>query len=264
MVLCTHKEQIKSAIISQVQQQKIQNLDQLKKKGFALMEDAGFPVKNVSVVLDENLPYMGHTTEVNGEPVVVVSGMALSGGMALNLFIHELGHVYRTQSGHPSHDSQLIFSIIAWAMHGKVVEKYQEDTLFAIINHLQDLYSDDIFFKIFDGKMADLNTNKFFLGWIHKPIKKVKSREDSWTNAGYLLSTAFAQANLYRHNVKDVDGLVEKGVKEFLSQVDKRMVIKYEFFKNLMINLPEKVREKEYEKLLIKYLTEFLKLANGV
>lgn len=236
----------------------------LKKQAFELMDQAGFPVKNVSVVLDKNLAYMGHTTVVNGAPVVVVSGMALSGSMALNLVIHELGHVYRTQSGHPSHDSELIMSAIAWVMHGKAVEKYQEEVLFEIINHLEDLYSDDIFFKIFESKLASENTNKFFLGWIHQPIKEVRTRKDSWTNASYLLSTAFAEANLYRHNVKDVGGLVEKSVAEFLSQLDKKMSIKYKFFKNFMINLPEKVTEKEYEKLLIKYLTEFTKLANGV
>lgn len=237
--------------------------EKLKKQGFLLMKMAGYPVSNVAVVLDKTLPYMGHTTEVDGVPVVVVSGIAFSGGMATNLLIHELGHVYRTQSGHPSHDSSLIISIISWVMKGRAVQKYQEDGLHGIINHLQDLYSDDIFFKIFDKDMADGSINEFFLGWIHNPIKKVKTREDSWTNASYLLSAAFAQANLYRHNVKDREGKIEKAVQEFLSQIDKRMSVKYDFFKNFMINLPEKATEKEYEKLLIKYLTEFLKIADA-
>lgn len=241
-----------------------QGFADLKKQAFALMEGSGYHVNNVAVVLDENLPYMGHTTEVDGLPVVVVSGMAFSGGMALNLLIHELGHVYRTQSGHPSHDASLIWAVISWVMHGKVVEKYQEEALFEAINHLQDLYSDDIFFKIFDKDMASENINEFFLGWIHKPIKNVKTRKGSWTNAGYLLSAAFAQANLHRHNVKDVGGKVENGVQEFLGKIDKKTADKYEFFKDFMINLPEQVTEKEYEKILIKYLSEFLKIANSV
>ena len=237
-------------------------LEKLKTEAFSLMEKAGFHVNNVAIVLDENLPYMGHTTEIDGVPVVVVSGMALSGGMALNLIIHELGHVYRTQSGHPSHDSELISSIVSFVVHGKVIEPYQEEALYGIINHLQDLYSDDIYFKIFDkGKSSD-NINEFFLGWIHTPLKKAKNRKDQWINAGYLLSAAFAQANLHRHNVKDKGGLVENAVKIFLSQVSPTMAVKYDFFKNLMINLPEKVTEKEYEKILINYLAEFLKLTN--
>lgn len=236
----------------------------LKKEGFLLMQKAGFPIKDVAVVLDENLAYMGHTTEVDGIPVVVVSGLAVSSGMAINLLIHELGHVYHTQSGHPSHDASLIWAVISWVMHGKAVEKYQEEILFEIINHLQDLYSDDIFFKIFDKDLAPNNINEFFLGWIHPPLKKVKNRKDSWKNAALLLSTAFAQANLYRHNVKDRGGVVEKAAQVFLGQIEPRMSVKYDFFKNFMVNLPEKVTEKEYEKLLIKYLSEFLKIANGI
>lgn len=242
---------------------KSENLIDLKEQAFALMDNAGFPVKNVSVVLDESLPYMGHTTEVNGMPLVVVSGIAIKSGMALNLLIHELGHVYRTQSGHPSHDSELILGVISWVMHGKAVPKYQEDILFAIVNHLEDLYSDDLFFKIFDSEMANIEINKFFLGWIHKPIKKIKSKKDLWINASYLLSAAFADANLYRHNVEDSGGIIEKNIKDFLSKIDKRLSLKYKFFKNLMVGLPEKVTEKEYEQLLIKYITEFVKLANG-
>ncbi|HSW48047.1 MAG TPA: DUF5781 family protein [Candidatus Saccharimonadales bacterium] len=237
------------------------DLMELKEDALDLMHDAGFAIENVTVVLDEKLPYMGHTVQVNGAPVVVVSGMALKSGMALNLLIHEFGHVYRTQSAHPSHDSGLILSAISFVMHGKVVPKYQEEVLYAIINHLEDLYSDDIFFKIFDSDRANVGTNKFFLGWIHKPVKKVKNKQDSWTNAEFLLSAAFADANLHRHNIKDVDGLIRKAVEEFLSKIDKRMSIKYNFFKNLMVNLPEKVNEKEYERLLISYLSEFLKIA---
>jgi hypothetical protein len=253
-----------SVIIFSMKKDENLRLEVLKRDAFSLMEKAGFHVNNIAVVLDENLSYMGHTTEIDGVPVVVISGMALSNGTALNLLVHELGHVYRTQSRHPSHNSGLIISVIAWVMHGKVVEPYQEETLFAIINHLQDLYSDDIFFKIFDNTMASEDTNRFFLGWIHSPIKKVKNRRESWTNTEYLLSTSFAQANLYRHNVKDEGGLIEKAVREFLGKIDKKSAEKYEYFKKFMITLPEKVTAKEYEKLLIKYLSEFLKLANSV
>ncbi len=240
------------------------NLKKLENEALLMMEKSGFPVTNVSVVLDVNLPYMGHTIEVDGLPVVVVSGMALDGELALNLIIHELSHVYRTQSCHPSHDSQLILSIIVWVMHGKAVHQYQEDALFAIINHIQDLYADDIFFKVFDKDTANKNINEFFLGWIHAPLKKVKTREDSWTNSGYLLSASFADANLYRHNIKDGGGKLEKAINEFLNQCDKKVAEKYDFFKNFMITLPEEVTEKEYEKLLISYLVKFLKIANAV
>jgi hypothetical protein len=241
---------------------KSESLELLKDEAVLLMEKAGYPVDNIKMTLDEKLPFMGYTRQIDGMHEIVVSGLALRSEMALNLIIHEMGHVFRTQTDHPSHNSGLIFSSISWVMHGRAVHQYQENALFAVVNHLQDLYSDDIFFKIFDKDLTDTNINKFFLGWVHEPLNRVKNREDSWFNAGLMLSAAFAQANLHRHNVKDVDGLVEKEVNKFLGKIDKRMIEKYEFFKNFMITLPEKTTEKEYEKLLIKYLSEFIKIAD--
>jgi len=233
------------------------NLEELKKQAISLMAKAGFPLTGeFEVELDEKLPYMGHTTERNGKPLIVVSGKALSGGMALNLFIHELSHLYRIQSGHPSHDQGLLLAIISWVMHGKVVHPYQEKILHSIINNIEDLYADDISFKIF-AKGEDLN--EFFIGWIHKSVKP-KTIEDKWENAEKLLSAAFAQGNLERHHIVDTDNKMQKAINEFLKASDENLVEKYNFFKKFMVALPEKVTEKEFEKLLTAYLGEFLKL----
>lgn len=235
------------------------NLQELKSQALDLMEKHGFGIeKDVDVVLDPDLPYMGYTTEQDGRTVVVVSGTALSSGTALNLLIHELSHVYRTQSGHPSHNYAFLTTILTWMMRGKVVDEYQDKIVHSIVNHIQDLYADDISFAIFDKNFSE-NLSEFFLGWIHEPMIK-KSEEQSWVNADYLLSAAFAQANLERHKVKDKDEKVANAVDDFLSKIDKTQAEKYAFFKNFMVNLPEKVTEKEFERLLIQYLSEFLKL----
>jgi hypothetical protein len=236
------------------------NLEELKSQALDLMERAGYGiVEDVSVIVDEQLPYMGYTTERGDKTVVVVSGDALKSGMALNLLIHELSHVYRTQSRHPSHNYGFLTTILTWMMRGKVVEDYQEKIVHSIINHIQDLYADDISFAIFKKSLSPENLSEFFLNWVHEPVTK-KSEEQSWMNADSLLSAAFAQANLERHKVEDVDGKVEKAVADFLSKIDKKQAEKYAFFKEFMVNLPEEVAQKEFEKLLIQYLSEFLKL----
>lgn len=238
-----------------------QDLAMIKEQALAMMKQAGFPVSaDIEVVLDENLPYMGYTTEQNGSPVIVVSGDALAAGAAVNLLIHELSHVYRSITNHPSHDYQLLTSITAWVMHGKAVEEYQEKILHAILNHLQDLYADDITFKIYNEFSPELDLNDFFMSWIRKPHKKAKTPEQVWENADALLSTAFAQANLERHNISDKGGKVAKAVKEFLADIDKPMAEKYIFFKKFMLLMPEEVSKKQFESMLITYLNEFLKL----
>ena len=237
------------------------SLQELKKQAYALMESAGFPLEgDIEVILDQKLPYMGYTTERDGKPVIVVSGMTFSSGSTINLLVHEMSHVYRTQSGHPSHDYNLLTTITAFVVHGRAPEAYQEEILHTILNHLQDLYADDISFVIFDKISPKPNLGDFFLGWIHEPILGPASVEKSWGNADRLLSAAFAEANLKRHHVKDKGGKVEKAVGEFLSKIDKKVAEKYEFFRDFMTNLPENPDRKNFEKLLIQYLSEFLKL----
>jgi len=236
-----------------------EKLEQLKEEALGLMKKAGFPITGTIVVeTDPKLPYMGYTTERNGHPLIVVAGFALKENMAINLLIHELSHVYRTQSGHPSHDQGLLLSVAAWIMHGRAVEPYQEKIIHAILNNLQDLYADDISFAIFD-KTANLN--EFFMGWIHEPVA-AKTTEQKWENAEKLLSVAFAQGNLERHKIADTGGKVQKAVDHFLKKIDKNFADKYDFFKTFMVDLPEKVTEKEFEKLLISYLGQFLRLTN--
>lgn len=234
-------------------------LEVLKTKALTLMEKAGFPlIGTITIEVDKSLPYMGYTTEKNGHPVIVVAGFAVENDMALNLFIHEMSHIYWIQNGHPSHSQQLLLSNVSWIMHGKAVEPYQEKILHTILNTIQDLYADDISFAIFDTK-SDLSN--FFLGWIHQPVR-AKTSQEKWENAEKLINAAFAQANLQRHGVKDVDHKVQKTIDEFLQKIGDPYKGKYQFFKQWMIALPKEVGDKEFEKLLIIYLSEFLRLTN--
>lgn len=240
---------------------KTDELELAKERALGLMKKAGFPIEaHIDVELDEKLPYMGYTTEKDGVPTIVVSGDALKSGAAVNLFIHELSHVHRTLTNHPSHNYELLTSITVWVMHGSAVEPYQEKILHAILNHLQDIYADDISFKIFNQTAPDQNLSDFFMSWIRMPHKKAKTPEHMWENADALLSTAFASANLERHKVLDKHGKVKKAVENFLASVDKPLAQKFEFFKNFMILMPEEISQKDFERMLISYLSEFLKL----
>lgn len=236
-------------------------LEELKHQAIALIKIAGFDVTaDVKVVLDESLPFMGYTTEEDGKPKIVVAGFALKSGGALNLLVHELSHVYRNQTGHPSHDYRILTNMAAWVTQGKILQPYQEKIIQAILNHLQDLYADDISFAVFKQSKNQTNLNEFFMTWI-RPASKAKDPEQkAWENAEALLSASFAQANLERHKVPDTEKKLEKVVNDFLSEVPKPVAEKYTFFETFMVHLPEKVTNKEFESLLIKYLSEFLKL----
>lgn len=238
-----------------------EQLEEQKAQALELMKAAGFEItENVDAMVDPTLSFMGYTTERSGKPIIVVSENAMKGGMAINLLIHELSHVYRSQSGHPSHDYQLLTSIAAWVMKGHLVYDYQEQVLHTIINHIQDLYADDISFSIFKKNAPQQDLNEFFLSWIHEPSTSQDPTQKAWENADNVLSTAFAAANLERHHIPDTDNKVAKAIEKVLSKTSKPVRDKFEFYKDFMVLLPEKVTEKDFEKLLIIYLSEFLKL----
>lgn len=232
-------------------------LEKLRDEALSLMQKAGFAVvEPIGVELDPKLPYMGYTTAKDARPLIVVAGFALQDKMALNLLIHELSHVYRTQTNHPSHNQQLLLSVTSWVMHGRVVEPYQEKILHALLNNVQDVYADDISFQIFEKHDR---LNEFFMSWIHES-GIAKTSQEKWENAEKLVSAAFAQGNLERHKVVDTGKKVTKAIEAFLAHFDQQGKEIYAFFKEFFVHMPEGVTEKEFEKQLITYLGKFLTL----
>lgn len=236
-------------------------LKEIQDQSIALMDAAGFTIeKNISVEINESLTFMGYTTEYLGKPHIVVSGNAMKSGMALNLMIHELGHVYLMQQNHPSHNAHLLTSITGWVLHNKLVAQYQETIVQGIINHIQDIYTDDISFTLFKKSAMPKDLSAFFLSWIKDPSIAEEPVQRSWENAGIVLSAAFAQANLERHKIKDTDKTVEKAIDALIKQLPKEYKSHFEFFKKFLQLLPKQISDKDFEKLLITYINTFSKM----
>lgn len=237
------------------------NINKLKVKALTLMEKNGFPIKeDIVVEVDNSLSIMGYTTERQGKTVIVVSGWSLSSDMSLGLIIHELSHVYRIETKHPSHNHALHNKVLYEIFNDIDIYPYQREILNNIINNIQDLYADDISFPVFIKESYPGNINEFFLNWVHKPITPILSEEDIWRNAGSLLNAAFAQANLERHQVEDSNQKIEKAVEKLLKQLPSYQAHKLSFFTDVMVHLPEEVSDVTFEKILKKYINEFLLL----
>jgi len=74
-----------------------------------MMRKAGYDIgTKVKVVVDPNLPFMGYTMPQGGNFTIVVSGGAVGSGLLEGLLIHEMSHVYRIQTNHPSHNGQIL------------------------------------------------------------------------------------------------------------------------------------------------------------
>ena len=87
-------------------------------RALRMMEEAGYGIgENASVVVDPTLSFMGYTFPGQGGFNIVVSGAAVDSGMLEGLLVHEMSHIYRMKSKHPSHDAEIINAAIARFMN---------------------------------------------------------------------------------------------------------------------------------------------------
>ena len=74
-----------------------------------MMRGPGFEISDkLKVVLDPELPFIGYATQRRRGHTIVVSGMALESGQVEGLLIHEMCHIYRTDTKHPFHNQDLL------------------------------------------------------------------------------------------------------------------------------------------------------------
>jgi len=172
-----------------------------------LMRKAGYPIEdNVRVVVNPNLGFMGYTFPKAGRFTIVVSGAAVESGLLGGLIVHEMGHVYRMQTNHPSHSGRAI-SYAMDLFDGRALKMdYQQKILHDAVNHVEGLYADDISFKVFqkNNLFPPEVAGQFFQGWMTpSTVVSGDARKDRWVNASLMLRNSFALSNMARHGIPD-------------------------------------------------------------
>ena len=230
-----------------------------------MMRKAGYDIgTKVKVVVDPNLPFMGYTMPQGGDFTIVVSGGAVGSGLLEGLLVHEMSHVYRIQTNHPSHNGQILEEAIDNLGKKTVLRDYQQKIVHDLLNDIQDLYADDISFKVLRNSpiMESDQMTRFLQDWVKdEPAKTRDPTMDSWINASIMTHNARAIAQMARHKVEDIDDRAEQANKKFLSQVTPRVAGRFEYFRNLLENLREDMTAEEYRALLAGYLRQFIELA---
>ena len=239
-------------------------LGQAVRNALQFMRDSGYEIKGkIEVSVDSKLPFMGYSTQRKEGHIIVVAGAALKSGPIEGLLIHEMCHIYRTESGHLSHNTQLLNRVGTHVIHENELDKdYQIKIIQQAVNHVQDLYADDLAFQVFrkGGAFTPEQAHSFFLEWMSETPLEEKSSKDRWQNVGIVLNNCFAVSNLARHKIPDIGNQAENAVQRFLSKVDGRMRSEFAYFRNFMTNLTEDITREQLEKALTEYLTRITRL----
>ena len=233
------------------------------------MRTAGFDIGDrVEVVVDPRLPIMGYTVSGEGGRFrIVVSGNALKSGLIDGLLVHEMSHIYRMVTKHPSHNPRIIEEATNRATAGVVLKDYQWKTLHDLVNNIEDLYADDIAFEVIrrSGILTAGQASEFLQNWVEDEVAEgsVGTRAQ-WANAWRLANNARAIAQMTRHHVEDTDGRAATFNARLLSHLGPGANGDFEYFRALLTGLREKITPDEYRDLLVAYLTRFERLAEGL
>jgi hypothetical protein len=242
-----------------------ENVRKAGQAALEMMRKAGYDIgTKVKVVVDPKLPFMGYTMPQGGNFTIVVSGGAVGSELLEGLLIHEMSHVYRIETNHPSHNGQIIEEAVDNLGKKTILRDYQQKIVHDLLNDIQDLYADDISFKVLRNTpiMESDQMTRFLQDWVKdEPAKSRDPVMDSWINASIMTHNARAIAQMARHRVEDIGDRAEQANKRFLSQVSPRVSGPFEYYRNLLENLREDMTAEEYRKLLADYLRQFLEIA---
>ena len=242
-----------------------QTVRKARRTAIEMMKKAGFDIgTRVKVVVDPKLPFMGYTMPQGESFTIVVSGGAVGSGLLEGLLVHEMSHVYRIQTNHPSHNGQILEQAVDNLGKKTVLRYYQQKIVHDLLNDIQDLYADDISFKVLRNTpiMKSDQMTRFLQDWVKDEPEKTRDPVmDGWINASITTHNARAIAQMARHRVDDTDGRAEEANKKFLSQVSPRLAGRFEYFRNLLENLREDITPAQYRKFLADYLDQFLEMA---
>ncbi len=243
----------------------IRTVKQAKDNATRMMKESGFDIgETVRVRIDPNLGFMGYTMPANdGTYMIVVAGAAVDSGMLEGLLIHEMSHVYRMRSQHPSHNANIIEEAVESFGKNNAQLDYQRKIMHDILNDIQDLYADDISFNVLRKNrilpMEDLT--RFLQSWVKdKPedFHGKDARAERWTNGSILVHNARALAQMTRHQIDDKDNNAVQANKAFLSKLSTSMTENFDYFQNMLTRLPENLTADSYRKLLRQYIGKFL------
>lgn len=229
-------------------------------KSYDAMRTLGFAISGeVRIVVDSNLPIMGYTFSRKDAHVIVVSESALDSGLLEGLLVHEMSHIYLAEKNHPSHDN------MEDVLKGFVEEDYRGRVIHDLVNHVKNIYADDVAFKVFEEWQEDFSGDTirgFFLNWIKtEPASHKASKQSRWLNGSVMVSNAFATATVNRHGI--ITGFEEEFERRnasFLGRIDGGLARNFDYFKDYFVKLEPETNEALFRRRLSEYLRRFTQM----
>lgn len=193
----------------------------------------------------EQMPIMGATqSRLNEGHRIHVSLRAARGEMLAGLIAHEVGHIVRTEAGHPSHNRLVHDRARARVTVPRGFARGWPRLARSAIGHVEDVYADDYAIPLAIGERS----REFFAEWVRNAMAMAGS---PWDEVFGVLDIAFSLGNLERHGLVKVTDPLSTEAKAFANA---RGIRSLEAMTVLYRDLPDPVTDRACEDVLVDLL----------
>ncbi|HYB45028.1 MAG TPA: DUF5781 family protein [Nitrososphaerales archaeon] len=219
------------------------------------MRGKGFVINSrVSLAIDPKLAIMGYAKKEGEAHKIVISDWALDSEMLGGLVLHELAHIYFTERGAHSHDSQALERILEEMKEQDGLRAKEVENLVDAYNHLQNILVDDIVFAVMQSKELEV-AKRFFSEWVSD-----KPSGDPVLDASLLCRNAFAIASLSRRRLLDRESEIVYRNKGFLAAMGEFSEREFGWMESFLEGARSDWSEMEFTVAMGEYLDKVLSL----
>jgi hypothetical protein len=223
------------------------------------MREKGFVVKSkVTLTVDPKLAIMGYAQKEADAHRIVISEWALDSEMLGGLVLHELAHIYFTEMGAHSHNTEILEEVLERVKVKEGLRGKETEYLIDAFNHLQNILVDDIVFVTMDERELE-NAKRFFNEWMSE-----RPSGDPVLDAALLCRNAFAIASLKRRQLLETDDDMNYRNKALLSSLGDYAAQEFEWIESFLEKARADWTVKEYRTALDTYLDRMLSIMRPV
>ena len=205
----------------------------------------------VSLVV-ENMEIMGATQSRAGVGHLIhVSLRAAGSEMLAGLIAHEMGHIARTETGHPSHDPKIHERAMARVRVPAAFRRGFPRLAHNAINHVEDIFADDYSMTVIGTDRA----RGFFGEWVEN-ASSIAAAGTRWDEVAGALDIAFSLGNLARHKLLPANDPLRAEAKAFAKA---HTIESLDALTALFRDLPDPVSEAKCEGILVTLLETTLR-----
>ncbi len=219
------------------------------------MRYKGYLVKSrVTLNVEPNLAIMGYAKKEGRVHKIMISEWALDSEMLGGLVLHELAHIYFTERGASSHDSEILEEALHEFKDRDGLRAKETEYLVDAFNHLQNILVDDIVFSVMEPKELDM-AKRFFSEWISD-----RPSGDPVLDAALLSRNAFAVASLKRRDLFERGGDMFFRNEGFLTALGERASSEFEWIEGFLEKAQNDLERERFRESLDEYFDRILSL----